>query len=87
MMFCGECGYKNKLDAKFCEECGKPLKAEEKSEIKTTPKKQKERKPMSKQSKIIIIEQRSLFRLYCTFYIVWERYHARAIKTIKYISH
>ena len=34
MMFCGECGYKNKLDAKFCEECGKPLKAEEKSEIK-----------------------------------------------------
>lgn len=55
MMFCGECGYKNKLDAKFCEECGKPLKAEEKSEIKTTPKKQKERKPMSKQSKIIMI--------------------------------
>lgn len=65
-MFCGECGTKNKKGSTFCEKCGAKLEVEEKTtkkeetkkeepkkvEVKTEPK--KERKPLSKQNKIII---------------------------------
>lgn len=55
-MFCGECGFKNDADARFCAECGKPL-IKENEKKKTTPKKKtpKEKKPMSKKKKISII--------------------------------
>ena len=53
-VFCGECGFKNEPGAKFCAECGKPLNTDVKAEEKKAPKKvtPKERKPMSKKTKI-----------------------------------
>ena len=48
-MFCGECGTKNKKNAAYCEGCGAKLK-EEKEDIPT-----KEKKPMSKKNKILLI--------------------------------
>ncbi len=51
-MFCGECGTKNKNGDMFCSNCGAKL---EQNEIKTNNTVPKEKKPMSKKTKIILI--------------------------------
>lgn len=53
MMFCGECGAKNKKDDRFCLECGAPLVHEEEKENVTNTV-VKTRQPMSKKKKIIV---------------------------------
>lgn len=64
-MFCGECGTKNKKGAKFCEECGAKLETTEKETKEEKIEKEevqeekpivkKERKPISKKNKVLII--------------------------------
>ena len=58
-MYCGECGSKCKKDDAFCGECGSPLEKEveqKKREEKPSEEKPKsQRKPMSKQNKILMI--------------------------------
>ena len=57
-MYCGECGAKNEKGAKFCESCGAKLeeiKEEKPKKAKTTPEKPKDKRPISKKTKIIII--------------------------------
>lgn len=53
-MFCSECGAKNKKTDDFCSECGAALEKEEVKNDKVN-KTIKNRKPMSKKNKIIII--------------------------------
>lgn len=56
-MFCGECGAKNEKGAKFCEKCGAKMATPEGKKTepqKAQPQQVKAKKPMSKQSKIII---------------------------------
>ncbi len=47
-MYCGECGTKNNLDDLYCKECGSKLESNLKS------KKVKEKKPISKSTKVLI---------------------------------
>lgn len=49
-MFCEECGTKNEQEAVFCEKCGHKLNKSEKKAVV-----QKEKKPMSKKTKTIIV--------------------------------
>jgi Predicted membrane protein len=62
-MYCEECGKKNKENGQFCEHCGKKMKNAE------VPK---EKKPMDKKTKIIVVASCALVAILIVFSVVYS---------------